>query len=309
MKRRLRNAMVMVATLSMGLLAFASGRAAAAQAAAADDERLPIQADRALSGALEKADMAAAGQLLDAGFTWTNTEGKSQTKEETLGNLPAFVSANRGDADVQTHLYGQMATVLGSHHNARFVRVWVKRPAGWREFLELETPIREQVAASATQTLTGAPASQGDCENPCRTVPYKPITAMDKAILATWQGTKMEEWHPDSSYAAYNADHTADEFLGISSTLIHNKSEVLETSQKQMKTGMGAPGDPVEFMEIVDFGANAGLMIARNIPLRGGKPSYSVRVWVFRENRWQLALTQGTRIEGAAPLPPAEPKS
>jgi hypothetical protein len=281
-----------------GFLAVAPiGRVAAADAA----EQAAQQADHSLLSALEKADKAATGRLLDADFVWTNGDGKSLKKAEVLDNLQSFATDNLSDENVQTHFYGDVETVLGVHHNARFLRIWVKRPAGWREFIELDTPI----STSAAPATVEAGAGQGDCENPCRTVPYKPVTAMDKAILADWQKTKMEEWHPD---AVDWPMHIADEFLIINNNAMRNKPERVAIAQKQQAAGVGTPGDPITSMEIHDFGDNAAVMISHHVPHRGGKPYYNVRVWTLRDARWQLAVSQQSTIQSAAAVPPTGAK-
>ncbi len=269
--------------------------------AVADTEQAALQADHALLSALGKADKSAAGKLLDADFVWTDTDGKSRKKMEVLGDLPAYAADNQGDEIVQTHFYGQVETVLGVNRDARFLRIWVKRPAGWREFVELETPISSGTAPASVEAASG----KGDCENPCRTVPYKPTTAMDKAILADWQKTKVEEWHPD---AVDWPMHIADEFLIINNTTMRNKPERVAIAQKQQAAGVGTPGDPITSMEIHDFGDNAAVMISHHVPHRGGKPYYNVRVWTLRDGRWQLAVSQQSTIQSAAAVPAADAK-
>ena len=268
-------------------------------AAADDGEQAALQADKSLLAALGKADTAAAGKLLDAEFVWTDTEGKSLKKAEVLDALPAFATDNMGDEKVQTHFYSQVETVVGEHHNVRFLRVWVKRPAGWREFIELDTPI----------TAGGVPGTmvpgQGDCENPCRSVPYKPTTAMDKAILADWQKTKVDEWHPDATDWPL---HIADEFLIINNASMRNKPDRVALAKKQQEAGVGTVGDPITAMEIHDFGDTAAVMISHHVPHRGGKPYYNVRVWTLRDGRWQLTVSQQTSIQSAAAVPPADSK-
>ena len=276
--------------LSVGVL----GRIAAAD----DAGQEAVQADHALLSALGKSDKAAVGKLLDADFVWTDGDGKSMKKAEVLDGLSAYATDNQGEDEVQTHFYAQLETVLGSHHGARFVRVWVKRPAGWREFLELDTPISAQ-GGQRGGIETGA--GQGDCDNPCRTLPYTPKTAMDKAIVADWQKTKVEEWHPD---AVDWPMHIADEFLIINNTGMRNKAERVVIAQKAQAAGAGAPGDPITAMEIYDFGDNAAVMISHHVPHRGGKPYYNVRVWTLRDGRWQLAVSQQSTIQAAAAVPP-----
>jgi hypothetical protein len=284
---------LIVAVVYGGVLASGPmGRVAAGDEA----EQAALQADQSLVSALGKPDKTETGKLLDADFVWTDADGKSRNRAEVLGDLPTYTTDNQGDENVQTHFYGQVETVLGVHHNARFLRVWVKRPTGWKEFVELDTPIS---ARTAPPSVEAAP-SQGNCENPCRTVPYEPATAMDKTILADWQKTKMEEWHPD---AVDWPMHIADEFLIINNTTMRNKQERVAIAQKQQAAGVGTPGDPITAMEIHDFGNNAAVMISHHVPHRGGKPYYNVRVWTLRDGRWQLAVSQQSTIQSAA-IPP-----
>jgi hypothetical protein len=267
------------------------------RAATDDAGQAALQADHALLSALGKADKAEADRLLDSDFVWTNGEGQTLKKAEVLGGLAAYANDNQGDENVQSHFYGQVETVLGVHHHARFLRIWVNRPSGWREFLELDTPISDKPAPAFGDAAMGS----GDCENPCRTVPYTPTTAMDKAILADWQKTKVEEWHPD---AADWPMHIADEFLIINNNGMRNKPERVAIAQKQQAAGAGTPGDPITSMEIYDFGDNAAVMISHHVPHRGGKPYYNVRVWTLRDGRWQLAVSQQSTIQSAAAVPP-----
>jgi hypothetical protein len=259
-------------------------------------EHVPLQADHDLLDALAKSDMAAAAKLLDMNFVWTDVEGKTHKQADVLAGLKSYAEDNQGDTGVQTHFYGQLETVTGEHHGARFLRVWVKRKAGWMEFLAIDTPMPSKAATFGGQQA----APHGDCENPCRTVPYKPATPMDKAILADWQKTKMEEWKPD---AADWPNHIADEFLIINNNSMRTKAERVVIAKEQEKAGAGAPGDPITAMEIHDFGDKSAVMISHHAPYRGGKPYYNVRVWTLRDGRWQLAISQQTTIQAAEVVP------
>ena len=264
------------------------------RAAGTDDAgQAAVHADQSLLEALGKSDKAAAGKLLDANFAWTGVDGKTHRQADVVANLKSYAEDNQGETAVQAHFYGGVETVTGEHHGARFLRVWVKRPAGWREFLEIDTQMPSIAETFGGQRSPGV----GDCENPCRSVPYTPATAMDKAILADWQKTKMEEWKPD---AADWPNHIADEFLIINSTSMRTKAERVVIAQEQQKAGVGVPGDPITAMEIHDFGDKSAVMISHHAPYRGGKPYYNVRVWTLRDGRWQLAISQQTTIQSAA---------
>jgi len=275
---------------------------ASAPKSAAPGEDAALKADKEFLAAVDKSDKNATGKLLDDDFAWTNIEGKTRNKSAAIDDLAALAADNQGDADVQTHFYGQVETVIGVHHKAHFARVWVKRPEGWRAFVAIDTPIPDKPPVQAT---IEAAAGAGDCENPCRTVPYAPTTAMDKALVAEWQKTNMAEWRPSADWPY----HIADEFLTIDNADARNKEQRLAINQNQVKTGVGAPGDPIIAMKIYDFGTNAAVMISRHRPYRGGKPYYNVRVWTFRDDRWQLALSQQTSIQAEPAREPVESKA
>jgi len=282
---------------ALAVAAVAAGTLVIGRTAPVDEEQAAKQAQSAFLANLAKGDQKALGASLDRRFTWTDAEGKTRTRSETLKELPALAAANRGDSDVQTHFYGRMLTVRGSHNDARFLRVFVKRRHGWKAFALMETPM----AASGQQASVERGASAGDCDNPCRTVPYTPKTAMDKDILAAWQKTKMLEWKPD---AAQWASFIADEFMIINNTTIRDKDARVAIAKRQQEAGVGAPGDPVTAMRIYDFGTTSALMISQHTPYRGGKPYTNARVWVLRDGRWQLALSQQVAIQ-SAPVAPA----
>jgi hypothetical protein len=277
------------------LVILAAGTFIIGRAVPADDEQAAKEADRAFIANLGKGDQKAIGSVLDRRFAWTDTEGKTRNRRETLKDFSALAAANQGDSDVQAHFYGRLLTVRGSHDNARFLRVFVKRRHGWKAFMVLETPVAASGAPASVERAAGA----GDCDNPCRTVPYVPKSAMDKDILAAWQQTKMLEWKPD---AEKWARFIADEFMIINNTTIRDKEQRVAIAKRQQDAGTGAPGDPVTAMRIYDFGTNSAVMISQHTPYRGGKPYTNVRIWALRDNRWQLALSQQVAIQSATPV-------
>ena len=283
-----------IAALSIAVLA--GGSLVIGRTAPAEDEQVAKDAARAFSANLAKGDQKAVGPILDRRFAWTDGEGKTRTRRDTLKDFAAFAAANQGDSGIESHFYGRVLTVRGIHDNARFVRVFVKRRHGWKAFLALETPMPAAGAPASLEQAAGA----GDCENPCRTVPYAPRTPIEKDVLAAWQKTKMLEWKPD---AAQWATFIADEFMIIDNTTIRNKEERIAIAKRQQDAGTGAPGDPVASMRIYGFGTNSAVMISQHTPYRGGKPYTNVRIWALRDNRWQLALSQQVAIQSAAPVP------
>jgi hypothetical protein len=265
--------------------------------AAAGDDQAILQADHSLLQALAKADKPAVSALLDEKFEWTDVDGKIQNKAEALGDLAALAKDNEGDTDVKTHFYGELDIIFGFHHNVRFSRIWVKRPAGWRVITDLDTARPPQTSAAAPPPAASGAA--GDCDNPCRTLPPTQMTAADKAVLLEWQKTKVDEWHPD---AADWGTHVSDDFLIMNDRSERNKAERVDFGKKQQAAGISAPGDPITSLTMLDFG-NAVMMISHHVPYRGGKPYYNVRVFVNQNGHWPIAWSQQTTIQSAAPVP------
>jgi hypothetical protein len=282
-----------IAALAVAVLA--AGTRVIARTAPVSDEQAAKEAHRAFVANLGKRDQKAIGAVLDRRFTWTDAEGRTLTRRETLKELPALAAANAADGDVQTHFYGRMFTVRGNHDNAHFLRVFVKRRHGWKAFALVETPTAGNGAPASVEQAAGA----GDCDNPCRTVPYLPKTQMEQDILTAWQKTKMLEWKPD---AAQLASFIADEFQIINNTTVGNKEERVAIAKRHQDAGTGTPGDPVTSMRIYGFGPNSALMTSQHAPYRGGKPYSNMRVWVLRDGRWQLALSQQVTIQSAGSL-------
>jgi hypothetical protein len=285
---------VVIALLALAVLV--AGTLFISRTRAVDDEQAAKDADRTFTANLDKGDQKAVGGMLDRRFTWTNTEGLPRNRRDTIKDFAALAAASKGDSDVQTHFYGRVLTVRGAHNDARFLRVFVKRRHGWKAFLLLETPMPAGGAPASVEQAAGA----GDCDNPCRSVPYTPKSQMDKDILAAWQNTKMLEWKPD---AAQWATFIADEFMIINNTTIRNKDQRVAIAKRQQEAGTGAPGDPVTAMRIYDFGTNSAVMTSQHTPYRGGRPYTNVRIWVLRDGRWQLALSQQVAIQSAATVP------
>jgi hypothetical protein len=271
---------------------------APANTPAADGDPAVMQADHALADAIGKGDKSAAGKLLDPDFAWTDQDGNTLDKAKTLENLSALSKVSQGEADVKTIHYSQLEIVSGTRHNDRFVRIWVKRPAGWRAFVDMDTPMPAEARGGGEGNGGGR---GGDCVNPCKTVPYTPKTESEKACLAEWQVTKVDEW---KALGDDWGNHVADEFEIINNGSMRNKPERVAIALKAAKTGAASPGAPILSMNMYDFGDTV-MMISKHVPFQGGKPYYNVRVFVHRDNHWLISWSQQTTIQAAAPLPGA----
>src|ERR1700752_95516 len=75
---------------------------------AAENDAPVMLADRAFVQAAAKGDTEALGKMLDAEFTWTNTEGKTLMGEEVLRVVPKDALGDESGVEVSERTYGQV---------------------------------------------------------------------------------------------------------------------------------------------------------------------------------------------------------
>jgi hypothetical protein len=259
-----------------------------------------LKADQTLQSALKKGDEKAVGTLLDEHFTSTNEAGQARERVQFLHD--SKTTAQNSDieyTDVQALDYGQLAIVRGlgahqGHADIFFVRVWVKRPAGWRLFAEQSTGFLQKGAVSPQQPPAGnAGTDAPDCENPCRTVPFTAKTAEQQDVVKAYQAVETAATGHDAATWAY---HVADEFKGIGRRY-PGKPDTKEGRVAQIKQSGSGPVilPKMVSLQVFNFG-NAAIMIAEHQP-NGEPPFHVIRAWVNRDGRWQLFHRQETTIE------------
>jgi len=161
----------------VGLMAAFAG----VPARAADDA--VVTADKAVVAALAKGDKVAANKWLDPDFSWIDSEGIMWAKEDAFrGGVKPLVTWT-DDVKVTEHKYGKSVVWIqwnqGNKYSARF---WVKRASGWKLLHTTE------IASMPKRDFkTIEPTYDVPCNNPCKAVPYKPLSPGEKASLDEWQ--------------------------------------------------------------------------------------------------------------------------
>ena len=261
------------------------------QRTAAAEDPAALQADHEFLRAAAKGDTEAAGKLLDTDFTWTDAQGKTYTKSEALAELAQLKVSDDSDAKEEHRSYGQVVAVMAARGKTYALRVWVKRPAGWRALVYHEVTLREQPASSV------GGSGVKECENPCKSIPYEPKNEAESGIVASWQALETGVTAHDS--AAW-APHVADEFVMLSSNNDHplTKADRMATLDKQKQTGVGSAPAPLVSAEMFDFG-DAVVMKCFHQPF-AGKPIRVTRVWIERDGKWVMSISYQTTIQAAA---------
>jgi hypothetical protein len=274
-------ALVMIVTLAAMCVTLTCKRVSAA----GDDEAV-LQEDHAFVQAIAKSDKASLGKLLDVDFTWTDSKGRTRTRTDVLQNLPTPMSGY--DAEAKERTYGEVGTIQANSGESYVLRVWVKRPSGWRALV-----YHEVVQAGA---LPVAGPGVEDCENPCKTLPYHPKNEAEQGVITSWQELETAVTNHDS---AGWAPHVADEFMQVSSNNDHplDKAGRMAALDKQKQAAAGSAPAPLVSAQMFDFGDTV-VMTCLHQPFHG-KPIHVSRVWIKRDGKWVMSISYQTTIQAA----------
>jgi hypothetical protein len=261
----------------------------------ADGRETILQLDHSLVQAIQKQDRRAIDKLLDSDFTWIDADGISSGRQQVLNDPASFAKGGESESDLKAFNYGRAGSVFGVQQGAHFERVWVKRPAGWRVLVYQQVPDR---APSTPGYGAGVPVSAG-CDNPCKTIPYKPTTDADREVVASFEGmnTAIFQSDPDGW-----SKHVGEEDFGITpgGGLVTKSNRIAALKKQQTENKPGVP-PPLLSARLFDFGDTV-VMTAIHQP-RIGKPHHFTRIWVKRDDRWQLVAGAQTEIQAAPATP------
>ncbi len=280
----LRKKVLAAAALSAAMILFMLGPGAR-PAAAADDPAV-LAADRDFMQAAAKSDAAALGKLLDTDFVWIDASGKKANRAQVLGSAPKVATSDASGMKVRRHDYGQVGVVQTDDGRLHVMRVWVKRPAGWRALV-----YQEVQSLDAPPKMT--PSSSKECQNPCKSLPYTPKTETQRAVIEAYRGLETSAMTHDA--ADWDA-HTGEEFVAASSysdRLLDKPTRMAELKRANMA---GLAPTPLASATLFEFG-DAVVMRSRHVPDQG-KPLEVTRVWVKRDGKWVEVASYQTAVQG-----------
>jgi hypothetical protein len=244
-----------------------------------------LDADRTFVQAAAKADKLVLEKLLDADFTWTDSEGKTRTKTDVVRDLPKSTIENENAAQSKQYTYGEMGDVQVNLGRSHVLRVWAKRAGGWKAMV-----YQEVMSLDAPPSF--APGAGKDCENPCKMVPYPPKNDTERQVITAY--SKLETAAMAHNSAVF-ATLVGDEFVAASSNsnkLYDKRSRMDDFDHSKMS---GVAPTPLVSARVFDFG-DAVLMTSHHQPDRG-KPLHVTRVWVKRNGNWMETLSYQTSIK------------
>lgn len=255
---------------------------------AAGDDKAVLQADHNLLQALGKADKPATGKLLDAELIWTDSQGKSETKADVLQSFPAVGNA---DVEAQARIYGHAGVVHADRGRLQVLRVWAKRPAGWRLLLYQEVMLAEKPRPVPNANVNGGP-----CENPCKTIPYQPKSETEKAALAGMQAVQAAIAAAD---AEVWASTTTEDFTATNSpdNEVYGRANRIAQLTSLAKSGRASTPTAMVSAQVFDL-TDAVLIVAHEQPPTN-KTNLNTRLMVKQNARWLMLFSFNTRIEAS----------
>jgi hypothetical protein len=288
MKILLRTTLV-VATAFLALLALSPAHMILART---DHDPALLDADHALLQLLGKGDTAshsdnlALNGLLDDDFSWIDSNGRSLRKPQVLKEFPTPANAN---VDVQVRTYGRAAVIRANHGQTQVLRVWIRRDSAWRLVL-----YQEVTQVEKSEPPPAAEGGSGECDNPCKTIPFQPDTPSEGEAIISWQGVMRAMANNDA--AAYSP-LIADEFTATDThhDRPYTKADRLAQINKQNLSGARSFPPALLSARMFDFGDTV-MMIARE-QRANAKAYFNTRMWVKRDGRWQMLFSFNTRIE------------
>jgi len=267
------NGLVLIAIVG----ATVTPRAATLDAAVAD-------ADRAFVRSVAAGDAKGTAVLLDEAFIWTTADGHTLNRGRAGQAPPKPAIGDDSGAQTMTYDYGAVDVVQVNSAKLHTLRIWVKRPQGWRLLV-----YQEVKSLDAAPAGPGKPATTSKCENPCGAVPYTPKSAVEKEVMTAYtsleeaaMGGKAKEW----------SEVAADE-IALVSSLSDRAFDKTTRATAIAKATLGSVR-PTKLLSarLFEFG-NAVVMTSQH-QADNGQHLQITRVWVKRNNRWQETLSYQT---------------
>lgn len=258
-----------------------------AKAAAGADDPAVLSADQNFTEAVTKSDVRSLGKLLDSDFVWIDASGKVEKRAQILGGVPKSGLTDATGADARRYAYGQIETVEVNSGKMHVLRVWVKRPAGWRAL------VYQEVQSLDAPPKTTPSASQ-DCQNPCKSVGYTPKNETEQAIITAYEG--LETSAMTHNAADWDA-HTGEEFVAASSysdRLLDKPTRLGELKRANMA---GLAPTPLASGKLFVF-SDAAVLRSHHVANQA-KPLEVTRVFVKRDGKWVEVVSYQTAVQGA----------
>jgi ketosteroid isomerase-like protein len=260
-------------------------------------------AAEALQAAIRAGNARAAEKLLAHDFTFIDASGHEHARCEVLDALRASPRSN--GTQVKVRDYGRIALITGSYKSAQAdersdlsaLDVWIKDAGQWKALIHHNNVLAPPDAPSAHVSGTPRPmdAPPPRCANPLEEVPYQAKSQAERDIIKAFQALELavtrndpDEWQT----------HVADEFV-VTRTSQHPTDKAARMAFMATQRAINAETYVAEVVSLKFWVlGDAAVMRADHAMPGNRRPPYrATRLWVKRDGRWQMAISQQTTIQ------------
>jgi len=262
-----------------------------------------LAAARRLEAAIIAGNRTVAGRLLARDFVFIDAGGKVHSRDDVLRGLKAAPRPGTAHLEIKTH--GRLALVTGTYKSAQAdaredlfaTDIWVRGDAGWRALVHhnnvlARTDMPPSQHGSPQARPPGAPPPA--CTNPLESIPYRPKSQAERDIIAAFQALERavtrndaDEWvkHVDDEFVVYRTGQqptTKAARAAFIRKLFEINAETFVAEVASMKLWVLGP---------------AAIMRADHVMPGNRRPPYrATRLWLKRDGRWQMAMSQQTTV-------------
>jgi hypothetical protein len=283
MKTYLAVALGLCAAVSAGLVAAQAGKPAPG-----NDDAV-VQADHAVVTAFEKGDKAALAKLLDADFSWIDTDGIMWEKPDVFRAGLKPLVPNASDVKITEFKYGKVIWIQENQGNKFAAHFWVQRPEGWRLLHTNEIAVAPPERGANVRPDFAVP-----CINPCKEVPYKPISPSEKAALEGWQDQELKnhDAHMGDNLIAVNSNSD-----GAARAAAQAAGQPTNDNPPAAANRPPVGAAPALWVRTWDFGDSVVAIMLQ--PTYGGKAYWSSRIFANHNGFWKMEQSYHTTIKAS----------
>jgi hypothetical protein len=238
--------------------------------------------------AMDGKDRPVIDALLDPEFSWVFPDGSYYSRSDALVTLPETALSKTGEmVSVAERVYGRVRVLEVSSGLVRALRIWVLRAEGWRllHINELVKRIEPAGGPGPYRPAFRDTVPVPNCDNPCESVPYVPVTQRSRDALLSWQQQEIGGHTMDMDlWGAY----VTDDWVGQRAGGQRNpKARRIALTNRRKENGVSASAQSTVLqMRLYDL-EDAVLMVSLTQGLRG-RPEYRTRIFVH----------DGMRVDG-----------
>lgn len=266
--------------------------------AAAPSRDAVVKADRAVVQDLEQGNWAAAKKKwLDRDFTWITSDGIMWSEEDAFRARLKPLIPDASQAKITEHKYGNVIFIQENVGHKYVAHFWVRRPQGWRLLHTNEIDIGAYPKSTPVWPDYAVPAN-----NPCKMLPYKPLSQGEQEALEGWRDEECVKGHHDSRLGNNLRAVHSDGVAPPKSVRIEETKKLMSNPAYRKLPKVGFP--PVLYMRTWDFGTAVVAIMLQ--PSYGGKAFWSSRIFGDHNGYWRMDESYHTTIQ-AAPVMTALP--